>query len=759
MGRAGCGWRRRLTPVLVVLLVAPVVVLAPPPGVAVAATPQSAYASVVESDEPVGWWRLGDAGSGCSEASPCVVVNEVAGGPDGSLVGTLGAPGLAEPTDDAAVGVGGLTVEDVDLSASAFSFEVWADGAPDNHHLLGASLGGSTMVKWSSDDGASELTAGWQAPALRDHNSSRTGRVHLVVTFDGSTASLYVDGVLEDSGPASAPSWSDPDLELDSHAWTVTDEVAVYDRALSAAEVRDHWDGAEWASGKVMGGKAPWSPLVHDPVDVSSGNLVHTAGLGLPGAGGAFGLGWSAVYNSLDASGGLLGRGWSSSVDVWLLSVGSGPPDEGDVLVRLSDGRLVRFVNTGPNAWLAPGELGPGAALAFDEGSGSVPASWSLMLASGEAWEFDDEGWLVGLVDGQGQEVVVERDAGGVVEVVENAAAGRRLVVDTATAGQVEVVSQAWDGGGWVGDGRGLTYVVTDGVLDRVEAAGGAVERYTMTGGSLTRVESLVAGDGSSPSDWVLVIDNVFDGEGRVLTQTTATGEVASFAYETPESNQVTVTFDPSPGVGGDEEVTVYSMSAAGELVGVEDASGESVSKGWVGGQLGSFTDRRGADYVNVFDGEGRLSYRVWPDPATGDVRGAVVDYATPGDPAGEPPSVSAGDVFESYGYVGSGDARVAVVTARGGDRQVVYGYDGDEVVPSRVEVVDVAAEPDVVLERTCVVSDDGLVTRTIEGGNVDCSSGEVVVEYYYGSGEPAGVSVPDCPPRLLCAAGERSGV
>jgi hypothetical protein len=72
---------------------------------------------------------------------------------------------------------------------------------------------------------------------------------HVVVTFDGSLLCLYVDGVLEASTSTS--------VALIDHAFPLTvgqqadggsrfqgdlDEVAIWDRALSAGEVSAHYD-------------------------------------------------------------------------------------------------------------------------------------------------------------------------------------------------------------------------------------------------------------------------------------------------------------------------------------------------------------------------------------------------------------------------------------------------------------------------------------------------------------------------------------
>jgi hypothetical protein len=75
--------------------------------------------------------------------------------------------------------------------------------------------------------------------------------IHVVVTYDGATMSLYVNGVLASSGastrsistlpdPFRVATYSDFLSSADCFPGTI-DEVAMYDHALSAARVARHY--------------------------------------------------------------------------------------------------------------------------------------------------------------------------------------------------------------------------------------------------------------------------------------------------------------------------------------------------------------------------------------------------------------------------------------------------------------------------------------------------------------------------------------
>jgi RHS repeat-associated protein len=756
--------RRWAVKLLPAVLVAPVLAIAPLPDAAGAAFTDSAYWWTVAGGQPAGWWRVGDAGSDC-DVTPCVLDNEVGSG-DGHVDNAgadFGYEGLADRGDDAVADAVGEVPVDSLASEEHFSVEFWADnptiegGTASFSAALGAGPSSNTTFllrgEWGDSDAYhsridAQLDTGDEDLAVSEvSNPFQHGVHHLVLVYEEPVLALFLDGevVGTDSGGGDL-SWVDaPAMAIEGADGL--DEVAVYNRALSNAEVRDHWHAGLVSGGHLWKtGSAAWTPWAGDPVDAASGNLIHDSEVALPAAAGAYGLDWSATYNSLDPASGLLGRGWSHSFNSSVTPLDGTNPDEGDVLFRAPDGRLSRFVNTATNVWISPDEIRGELSFADDE--------FTLTYLWGEEWVFDPEGWLVAMNDGQGQSVAIDRDETGVVEWVANDAADRRIAVDDSVTDEVTVGSEFWDGDSWEPDGRELTYTLTDGELARVDGPGGAAERYTMDAGQMTDVESLVeAGD---PGVWVPVISNVFDEDGRVVEQTTASGSETRFEYGVPDEGQTTVTHDPdgNPLTATGEQELIHSYDPDGRLTGITDPDAEATEQSWVDGQLASFTDRRDAQHLNVYE-DGVLTFRVYPDPDSGEIRPDVLTYGATEGVSGEAPNDGDGDIFEAFTYVAPGDPRLATYRSRGGET-TTYTYDGSETVPEVVEKVDTAPDPDVVLERTCAVSADGLVTKVVEGADeADCdpATGEVVTDFYYGSSQPAGSSVADCPPRLLCVS------
>ena len=67
---------------------------------------------------------------------------------------------------------------------------------------------------------------------------------HIAMTYDGSTQKLYVNGSLAASAALSGSINQDANSLLIGQFFNgMLDEVAIYNRALSATEVKDHYYG------------------------------------------------------------------------------------------------------------------------------------------------------------------------------------------------------------------------------------------------------------------------------------------------------------------------------------------------------------------------------------------------------------------------------------------------------------------------------------------------------------------------------------
>ncbi|MCP4309336.1 MAG: RHS repeat protein, partial [bacterium] len=446
-----------------------------------------------------------------------------------------------------------------------------------------------------------------------------------------------------------------------------------------------------------------------DPVNAASGRL-HTTEPDLPAPVGVYGLGWERTYNSVaGASKRALGQAWTSTFDMTLHQF------EGRLVLTEADGRVREFPPDGQGGWNPPPELF--AVLSEDPGG---PASgdelWIVTFESGEAWTFDQAtDQLVELDNGAGQTVSVEfgGPAGSLSKATSST--GHELVfTDADSDGLTDTVSGP--GGvcvdyGYADHGRGD-------ILSTVSApytcGGSAVtlDEYVYDGLLLTEVYEYR--EQGQPRE--LVLANTYDLAGRVESQTTPLGSTITYDYQVEVDQQSgaevarrTVVTDTAP--SGDEETVTYRLDLDGRLIELIDPNDQSINKSWDNDQLTDFTSRSSATTKHVFDDDGRLEMRVYPNPDTGGL-----------PPITNPPDAGAqtGE-FEFYTYDGNDRLekfrdRAGVITR--------YTYDDADDNPDHITIADGTPEAATTdLEWTS----DGLVKETSDPD-------DVVTERYWSS-------------------------
>ena len=228
----------------------------------------SVYASAVSQDAPTAQWRLGE---------PSGPVVDLQGFQNGTAVGSpaRGVAGLLVGDADGAVSLNGSSqyVEVPGQAAwtpAAFTFEVLVrpSAVPANKTVAAAqgqftgwwlNTGSGGALRLFVGDG-SAWRAGPDGPVLQAGTT-----YHVVATYDGTSARLYVDGVLVSTGPATAmaPLNGANPLRLGSASsfvgqhWPGTlDEASLYPVALSAAQVDAHYDAAVTGSSATSGATA-----------------------------------------------------------------------------------------------------------------------------------------------------------------------------------------------------------------------------------------------------------------------------------------------------------------------------------------------------------------------------------------------------------------------------------------------------------------------------------------------------------------------
>lgn len=217
------------------------------------------YADVVTADAPVAWWR----GNGTT-------ADEIAGGTAGVLTGgaTYGAGVLPIAPTRQSFSLDGVddyvSVADqakLDLTGD-MTLECWivpnSIGAVGNSRALftkGISTT-SNIYGLQFTDGKLEMrTRGSDGVSIRSTAPSQAvvGQTyHVVGTVSGTTQRLYVNGVLVASTTTNGPLIANAQpLRIGTFNGTSEffngriSEVAVYNRALSAAEVTEHYDAGQ----------------------------------------------------------------------------------------------------------------------------------------------------------------------------------------------------------------------------------------------------------------------------------------------------------------------------------------------------------------------------------------------------------------------------------------------------------------------------------------------------------------------------------
>ena len=214
----------------------------------------SAYRHRVIVDAPIAYWRLGEA-SGTTVGRELGVIATYVGGP------TFGTAGVISGDSNTAVTFDGST-EYISVADSApyrfdgtkpFSAEVWFKHTADGTYRRIISAENGSGLGWQLYSQASSWgfvrTGTGGAVEISDGTPAGSGWVHAVATYDGITMRLYENGV-EMPFPAAASQSLPADSTFFvgryggadvSHFNGSIDEPAVYNYALSAAQVAAHY--------------------------------------------------------------------------------------------------------------------------------------------------------------------------------------------------------------------------------------------------------------------------------------------------------------------------------------------------------------------------------------------------------------------------------------------------------------------------------------------------------------------------------------
>ncbi|HEY1692130.1 MAG TPA: LamG domain-containing protein [Polyangiaceae bacterium] len=223
--------------------------------------PSSVYRAAVLADDPLAYWRL-------DETSGTVAHDETGHGHDGTYVGTftLGQPGALAGDPDTAVGLDGVSGHvDVGLAfdfspSLPFTLEGWVNlttiDATYRHVVTNMQYGNGGMpftgtyivyVQGSEKLGLERWSSGTTELAVESTTFTATDVwAYVVGTFDGTTGTLYVNGVSQAAATSLAGTTaSGVDMVWGDLLAGTLDEIAVYDHALPQARVTAHYAAAQ----------------------------------------------------------------------------------------------------------------------------------------------------------------------------------------------------------------------------------------------------------------------------------------------------------------------------------------------------------------------------------------------------------------------------------------------------------------------------------------------------------------------------------
>lgn len=207
-----------------------------------------AYSDEVLADGPIAYLRL-------NEVSGTVAADSSGNDNVGTYVGapTMGVTGLIATDTDTAIQTAGnqqITLP-YTLPTNTFTLELWwkwtVNGTATALWRDHTAASGTGFALGVSQGGVSMRIAG------TDHTVTATNycdgiRHHFVLTYDGATATFYIDGVQVDQWAKSSATRPATPLHIayngtnnNQYQSGVYDEVAVYGAALSASRIATHY--------------------------------------------------------------------------------------------------------------------------------------------------------------------------------------------------------------------------------------------------------------------------------------------------------------------------------------------------------------------------------------------------------------------------------------------------------------------------------------------------------------------------------------
>jgi len=311
---------------------------------------------------------------------------------------------------------------------------------------------------------------------------------------------------------------------------------------------------------------------VAEPISTGNGNYFYQhTDFDMPGRG--MPIIFRRSYNSLDNYSGPLGANWTDSYNIVLTQ-----PASNLVSIKWGDGHGETFTLSGGVYVPQPGVYGT----LVKNGDGS----FLLTRKDQTMYLFTAAGKLASTTGKNGNAVSLTYDGSGNLIRITNAG-GRSLALTYDASNRIARIT----------DPLGRTVLFSyDGNDNLVTATDPLNQTTSLTYDAAHRVTSVTLPDGD------VLLENTYDSQGRVISQTNGRNFTWTFAYGTPNSTDTTIT-DPK----GNK--TIHTYDGQLRIIKITDAAGGTLSYTYDGNNdRMSVTNQDGKTTQFAYDGSGNIT-------------------------------------------------------------------------------------------------------------------------------------------------------
>ena len=316
----------------------------------------------------------------------------------------------------------------------------------------------------------------------------------------------------------------------------------------------------------------PFSP---EPINMGTGNYIYQhqdlfiSGRGLP-------LSISRSYNSMDTYSGPFGSGWTFNYNVNLVVAGSG-----DIVVIREDGRRDVYTLNPDGTYSPPFTV-------FDTLVKNPDNTYTLERKDQIKYNFTSLGKLINIMDKNGNQIRLTYTDNNLTKVTD--ASGRKLIFTYDTTGRIISITDP------MGRIWSYSYDINGNLAQVSDPMGG---QFIYTYDANHWMTSIIDPRGNQ------IMANIYDSEGRVISQSNAFGSVYTYNYDVV--NRETTETDPFGGTiiyAFDEHFWGLSQTdQLGNAISyVYDGNGNRISVTNTNGQTTQFTYDANGDITQITD-------------------------------------------------------------------------------------------------------------------------------------------------------------